>query len=316
MPEGTVNIGTMFGGRNVDTFLGLPRCDDLGRLQPGAAILGAPCATPYASVGPYCADAPRTIRQTSARYAGALQHMDFDLGGPILASGAVPAVDCGDLPFDAADAAGNRARIRDAVGAMLEADAVPVIVGGDDSIPIPLFEAFAGRGPFTVVQVDAHIDWRDEVDGERYGLSSTMRRASEMGHVERIVQIGARGLGSARPADYRDALDWGVEFVTARELHETGVEAALAHIPEGAPVLLAFDCDALDPTTMPAVIGPAPGGLTYWQAVDIVQGVARRGRIAAFDLVEFMPARDIHGLGALTASRLLVNAIGAIVRQD
>lgn len=67
-------------------------------------------------------------------------------------------------------------------------------------MPIPLFQTFGGRDPFTVLKVDAHIDWREEVQGVRLGLSSTMRRASEMGWIARIVQIGARGTGSAHVA--------------------------------------------------------------------------------------------------------------------
>ncbi len=73
-----------------------------------------------------------------------------------------------------------------------------------------MLEAFGARGKtYTILQIDAHIDWRDEVGGERLGLSSTMRRASEMQHVERIIQLGCRGIGSAREADLQDALDWG-----------------------------------------------------------------------------------------------------------
>jgi agmatinase len=66
---------------------------------------------------------------------------------------------------------------------------------------------------------------------------------------------------------------------------------------------------------MPAVIGPAPGGLTYWQAIDLIEGVAKRARIASFDLVEFMPARDIGGLGALTAGRIIAHVIGLMARR-
>ena len=65
---------------------------------------------------------------------------------------------------------------------------------------------------------------------------------------------------------------------------------------------------------MPAVIGPAPGGLTYWQAIEIIEGVSRKGRIASFDLVEFMPKRDVSGLAALIAGRIIVHVIGLIAR--
>jgi agmatinase len=304
----------MFGGSARGTFLDLPKASISEAARTHVAILGAPAATPYPSVGPYCAGGPAAIRAGIANWAGARDHMDFDLGGTMVAAGAF-AVDCGDLPWDAQDADGNRARITAAARTLLDGGAVPVVIGGDDSIPIPLFQAFEGRGRFTIVQIDAHIDWRDEVEGLKLGLSSTMRRASEMGWIERIVQVGARGTGSARVSDYQDARAAGVRFFFADVVHERGIEPVLAEVPEGSNVLFTVDCDGLDPAIMPAVIGPAPGGLSYWQAVGLLRGVARKARIAAFDIVEFMPDRDQHQRGALTAARLVANAIGLISRQ-
>jgi agmatinase len=312
-PSPRPQLRDMFGPAP-STFLGLPSASLAEAASADIAIVGAKGATPYPSVGAYCAGAPAAIRAGIANWAGARDHMDFDLGGRMLPDG-VRAVDCGDLPFDAEDAAANRASITAAVAALLDGGAVPVVIGGDDSVPIPLLEAFAGRGAFTVVQVDAHIDWRDEVEGIRLGLSSTMRRASEMGWIERIVQIGARGTGSARIADYEDACRAGVRFVLGGDVAAHGIAPALEHVPAGANVLLTIDCDGLDPAIMPGVIGPAPGGLSYWQTVELMQGIARKARIAGFDIVEFMPARDIEERGALTAGRLIANAIGLIGRQ-
>jgi agmatinase len=313
-PHPRSSIGDMFGAA-ADTFLGLPAATIAEGAQAAAAIIGAPAATPYSSVGAYCAGAPRAIRAGIANWAGARDHMDFDLGGRMVPDG-VTAVDCGDLAFDAEDAAGNRQRITEAVTALLAGGAVPVVLGGDDSIPIPVFQAFAGRGPFTVLQIDAHIDWRDEVEGIRLGLSSTMRRASEMGWIERIIQVGARGTGSARLGDYADALAAGVEFFLAKDVVRHGIEPILAAIPAGAELLVTIDVDGLDPSIMPGVIGPAPGGLLYWQAAGLLQGAAAKARIAGFDIVEFMPERDIGQQGALTAARLVANAIGLIARQQ
>ncbi len=315
MTETSADIGRMFGPGNGDqTFLGFPACAELSELAADIAIIGAPCATPYKSVGAYCAGAPAAIRAGIAGYAGVRDHQDFDLGGPLLGKSGTRVVDCGDLPYDQDDAPGNRERIRTAVETILERGARPVAFGGDDSIPIPVIQAYEGRGPLTVVQIDAHIDWRDEVAGERFGLSSTMRRASEMPWVERISQIGARAVGSARPNDYRDALDWGVSFVLAREVHACGLDSVLELVPEGAQVFVTLDCDGLDPWIMPAVIGPAPGGLGYWQMVDLLHGLAAKATIAGFDIVEFMPARDIQGLAALTAARIVCNVLGLMAR--
>jgi agmatinase len=308
------DLGALFGAAATETFLGLPMAGDLGALQARMAILGVPCATPYRSVGPYCAGAPKAIRDAIAGYASNIHHVDFDLGGPIFPD-TITAVDSGDLACTGDDPAANRIAIREAVATILARGAVPIVIGGDDSVPIPVFEAFHGSGPLTIVQIDAHIDWRDEVAGERFGLSSTMRRASEMAHIERIVQVGQRGIGSARPGDFADAKAWGAIFVPAEALHERGIEPVLAAVPTGAQVLVTFDCDGLDPTTMPGVIGPAPGGLTYWQALGILRGIAAKARIAAFDIVEFVPERDVAGLGALTAARIIVNVLGLLARQ-
>ena len=188
--------------------------------------------------------------------------------------------------------------------------------GGDDSLPIPMLEAFGARGrSFTILQIDAHIDWRDVVQGENLGLSSTMRRASEMPHISQIIQIGQRGIGSARIADMQDALDWGVEFIPGGEVARFGVGRAVDLIPEGAEVIICLDVDALDPAIMPAVIGRTAGGMTYWQLLELIAGVAEKARIAGFDMVELMPERDIDGQGALLASQILASVLGVIARQ-
>lgn len=314
-PTTSPQVGAIYGATSSATFLGLPS----GTLADGAraaiAIFGAATATPYPAVGAYCADAPRAIRAGIANWAGARDHMDFDLGGRLLPAG-VSAVDCGDLDIDPNDAAGNRAKITAATKVLLQGGAVPVLLGGDDSVPIPLFQAFEGRGPFTVLQIDAHIDWRDEVQGIRLGLSSTMRRASEMPWIGRIIQVGMRGSGSARVGDFEDAQRACVTFITAREVATRGIQPALDAIPPGSDLLITLDCDGLDPSVIPGVIGPAPGGLGYWQVVELLHGAAQRARIAAFDLVEFVPQRDIQQLGALVAARLVGNAIGLIARQQ
>ena len=87
-----------------------------------------------------------------------------------------------------------------------------------------------------------------------------MRRASEMGHIEAIIQVGARNIGSARPQDLADAKAWGAKFFTARDVARDGLQPVLDAIPAGSNVIICFDCDALDPSIVPAVIGRAAGG--------------------------------------------------------
>jgi agmatinase len=309
------NLATMFGAGATDTFMGLPRCRDLARLDVRMALLGADGCTPYPSVGFYCAGGPQAIRSAGAVYAANLMHVNFDLGAPVF-PGAVSCADAGDLPQDESDPAGNRARIFGAVSTILERGAVPILIGGDDSLPIPMLEAYgARRRQFTVLQIDAHIDWRDEVGGEKLGLSSTMRRASEMGHIERIIQVGSRGIGSARASDLADALAWGVHFVPAGEVARFGVGRAVDLVPDSADVIICLDLDALDPSIMPAAIGRAAGGLGYWHVLELIGGVAEHARIAGVNMVEFMPDRDIDGMGAMVTAQLLAGIMGIIARQ-
>ncbi|MEM9138952.1 MAG: arginase family protein [Pseudomonadota bacterium] len=304
--------GRMFGaGETVETFMGLPKG------APGdpakGAILGVPGVTPYGSVGAYCADGPAAIRAAIAGYAPNLTHVDFDAADVKDAAPMVPeapnVIDCGDLAYESGDFAANRAAVRGAVQAMLAAGSVPILLGGDDSLPIPMLEAYAGHGPITILQIDAHIDWRDEVQGERLGLSSGMRRASEMGHVERIIQVGMRAIGSARPADVEDALAWGATLVPARRVAREGVWPVVDLIPEGAQVVVCLDADGLDPSIVPGVIGRAPGGLGYWDVVNLIEGAATRGRLVGFEVAEFMAARDVDGIGALNIARIVANVV-------
>ena len=298
-----------------DTFIGLPRCRDLSRLSTKIALIGADGCTPYPEAGFFCAGGPAAIRAASAEQTPFLSHVNFDLGGPIF-PGAIDAVDAGDLPQSPDDPVGNRARIFGAVSQVLDRRGVPFLIGGDDSLPIPMFEAYGARGKtYTVLQIDAHIDWRDEVQGERLGLSSSMRRASEMAHVDRIIQLGSRGLGSARAGELRDALEWGVDFIPAGAVARDGVWRAVDLIPEGAEVIITLDLDALDPSIMPAVAGRTAGGLGYWQVLELVGAVAEKARIAGFDMVEFMPSRDIDGMGATLAAQLLASVMGIVARQ-
>ncbi len=310
------DLAALFGATDASTFLGLRRVSPADKFSASSAYIGAPGATPYGSVGAYCHNAPVVLRRAIASLTANIDRYNFDLDGPTFPDGTLPAVDCGDVVFDEADFAKNRSAITQAVTDVLANNAVPIVVGGDDSIPVPMLQALASTGKrYTILQIDAHIDWRESHMGETLGLSSTMRRASEMSHIEHIVQVGARGVGSAHPQDYQDAVDSGVRFVTAGALHREGVTAALDLISPGANIVVCLDVDALDPSIVPGVIGRTPGGLNYHQVLDLITGASDKGRISAIDFVEYMPDVDVDDLGALVVSRLIASTMGVLARQ-
>jgi agmatinase len=197
---------------------------------------------------------------------------------------------------------------------ILAAGALPITIGGDHGVPIPVFRAFEGRGPITLVHIDAHLDWRDEVNGVREGYSSPIRRASEMPHIGEIFQIGLRAQGSARPEEVEAARAYGAHLIPAHELHDVGMRAILERIPDGGRYYLTIDADGLDPSVMPAVMGPAPGGVTYHQMHTLIHGLVRKGRVVGMDVVEIAPSYDVNRISCITAGRLIVNLIGAAVR--
>lgn len=308
------SINNIFGGTPATTFMGLP-AGDLGKLQPGIGVLGVPVATPYAVTGPYASGMSQAVRKAVAGYGNALDNMDFDLGGRIRGDGRAAMLDYGDLAWDAKDFEQNRTRIRSVISAMLKAGTTPVVIGGDDSVPIPVYQAFEGHGPLDVLLIDAHTDFRDEVNGEKLGLSSTMRRASEMSHIGKLVMAGQRSIGSAKVADYEEAVKRGVTIVTARRLHAEGLKSTLEAIPKGRKLWINLDVDAMDPSIMPAVIGPAPGGLSFWQVVELIAGAAERTKLAGFSMVEFVAEKDASGLAALNLARILCNVLGILARE-
>lgn len=301
------------------SFARLPEAtpDNLGGAK--VAILGIAEASPYKlGVASHSANAPAALRDASDSFAGQLRQMDFDLGRPLLGPNGETfgLVDCGDVPTDPSDPAGNRDRITMSVRNILEAGAVPVVLGGDDSVPIPVFQAYEGRGPFTILQIDAHADWGDVIQGNPLGYGSPMRRAAEMPWITGMVQIGMRGLGSGDAWQIRDAEAWGSHLVPSRRFHAEGVAAALAPIVQGSSVLITIDCDGIDPSLLPAVNMPTPGGLTYEDMMAILHAIAAKAQIAGFILTELVPERDdAHRLSAMTAARI-VSVVSGLIAGD
>ena len=295
------------------TFLGLPSTDIRHVAADSVVVMGATDATPYEpGKASHSQDGPAAIRAASQKFAQWHEHYDFDISTKLIDFPDSSIVDVGEIDCSPDTPERNRANIQAAVSSVLAAGARPLVFGGDDSVPIPVLSAYEGHGPIWVVQIDAHMDWRDERFGETLGWSSPMRRASEMDWVTGMIQIGIRGVGSAFVQDVCDAKAWGSKIVTARDVYRTGIAPALDQIPDGARVFVSLDLDAIDPAFMPGVMAQAPGGLNYWHVIDIFEELSRSQKVVGCNIVELAPQRDTSGVSAMTAARIACNAISAM----
>lgn len=301
------------------TFLNFPFAADLDSIDADIAILGIPFGMPYSpdAMANDQSRAPDALRRspTEIDVDYVRNHYDFDLGGPLLDNRDIKVVDCGNVAADMGDHTAHYRNAEAAVRKIVKSGATLISLGGDHGIPIPILRGMEVLGEtITLVQVDAHIDWRDNVNGEKNGYSSPIRRASEMDWVGDIVQIGIRGIGSARTGEVAFAKAYGANIITAYEMHDIGMQAVLDRIPDGGPYYLTVDADGLDPTIMPAVMAQSPGGLTWVQMHKLIHGLVKKGRVVGMDLVEIAPSRDVGATTMVHAERLICNFIGATVR--
>ena len=186
-------------------------------------------------------------------------------------------------------------------------------LGGEHTVTVGLVQACQTRYPdLTVVALDAHADLRESYDGSKLSHACVMRRIYELGRP--LVLMGVRSYSQEEFNLLRVAPR--LKVFKARDLAGAeGWTQALEHLKGiPGPVYLSIDLDALDPGIMPAVGTPEPGGLTYYQALTIIETLAKRGPIIGLDLVELAPIPG-HHVSQFTAARLMYKALGYIYRS-
>jgi agmatinase len=282
-------------------------------------VIGVPYGSPYRMefVHSDAAEAPREFRRrVDARFGAHAERYDFELGGTLFDDTGRRLLDVGDVVGNPRDLDGNGAAGTAALRDILDAGAVPLVLGGDDSVPIVCARAFAAAAPcVNVLQIDAHIDFADQRDGRTDGFSSPIRRMSEMGWVGQIVQVGARGTGSATPDDVAAARAAGNVIITADDVHDHGVGIVVDAMRGDLPWFVSFDVDGLDPTIAPGTSCPLPGGLLYRQARDLLAAFGGAHRLAGIGIFEHFPSLDVRDTTSLTLGRLLFTLVGHAARR-
>ncbi|MCA8880752.1 MAG: agmatinase [Rhodobacteraceae bacterium] len=294
----------------ISTFAKAPYQPDWDALSADVAILGAPfdAGTQWRAGARF---GPRAIREASTLFSfghsGAYDHEDDAtyLDG-------VRIVDIGDADIIHTDTLGSHANIEAGVRAILKAGALPVILGGDHSVNIPCIDAFSDQAPVHLVQIDAHLDFVDERHGVRFGHGNPMRRAAEKPWVTGLSQLGIRNVSSTAKDGYEAARTMGSDILSVRQVRTLGVAAVLERIPAGKRYYLSVDIDGFDPSIAPGTGTPSHGGFIYYEVLELLAGLARRGSIVGIDLVEVAPDYDPSGITQILAAQLLLNTIGRI----
>ena len=214
--------------------------------------------------------------------------------------------DGGDIALINGDVEKHYADIESAVRFAISRDSVPVIIGGDDGITNPVLRGLDALSDITLIQIDAHLDWCDKRFEERDGFSSPMRRASELPFINEIHQIGIRSFGSAQQSEWDSAIEYGANIHLARDVHKYGLSPVQESLPQSGNFFINLDIDGFDPSVMPGTIALSPGGLTWWQVVDLFEMIANRGTILGLNIVEFAPKNDLNQLSSIGIGRLIL----------
>lgn len=275
--------------------------DDADFDRAAAAIL----PVPYDGTVSYrsgARDGPQAIIEAS-RYLE-LYEPDLDLEPAQWGIATLPA-----LEPDVSGPEANIPRVEQVVGTLADAGKLPVMLGGEHSLTIGAVRALAQRHPgLSILQLDAHADMRDSYQGSHYSHASVMRRVREIVGGGSVVQAGIRSISSEEMQHIRDAGVTGVHLYTPGQYNDpAAIDELLAGL--GDTVYVTVDLDALDPSIMPAVGTPEPGGLSWQETLGILRAVAQRSRIVGFDIMELAPNEGpTHA--AFTAARLTYKLIG------
>lgn len=297
------------------TFGKNPYVSDWDAIDSDVAILGAPFdfGTQWRAGGRF---GPRSIREASTLFSfGHGGAYDFEDDVTYMPSGEVSVVDIGDADIIHTDTVQSHANIEYGVRKILSAGAFPVVLGGDHSVNIPCVAAFDDQEPIHIVQIDAHLDFVDERHGVRAGHGNCMCRAAQAGHVTGLSQIGIRNVSSTTREGYEAARAAGSDIISVRQFRKLGVEGVLERIPAGVRYYVTIDIDGFDPSIAPGTGTPSHGGFLYYEGLELLAGLAKRGAVVGVDLVEVAPDYDHTGTTAILAAQLLMNFIGRVMHE-
>lgn len=285
------------------TFLGVPPATHAKAGQ--IAVMGLPfdCGTHATRIG--SRQGPAAFRAASSEvrpYYPPLADVDPRAGERV--------VDLGDVDVVASEIEPSMAAMEAAVYEVVRADAVPLCVGGDGTVTLPVLRALARRYPeLVLVHIDAHTD---AYPGEDINTGTTFSRAAAEGLIDtkRSFHIGARGT-MLLPGAYDYTRSLGFRLITGDEVRRRGAADIAAEVREvagGRPVHLSFDLDYFDPSAAPGVATPTWGGPPVAEAFDLLHGLKGLDLVGV-DINTLSPPHDVAGMSAMLAGHVAVIAM-------
>ena len=310
------------------TYLGTPFAvngKELKSMNADIAIIGAP--VDMGVVGrPGARYGPRAIRQADYWPKPAKLSNLYHLNLEVFPLKEMNVVDFGDANCPPSSLEKSHEAIEKKVTEALDADAIPIVLGGDHSITLPSATAVAkkyGYGNVGMVHFDAHADTRESSYGDvLIGHGTPMRRLIESGAIpgKNFVQIGLRGPWPP-PVDQKWMKDQGMRWHLMAEIEKKGfdevLEMAISEALDGPDKLyISVDVDVMDPAFAPGTGTPEPGGITSLELLRAIREIVLSKGMVAMDVVEVAPVYDQPGdITAQAAHRCIYEAISALAKK-
>jgi guanidinobutyrase len=294
------------GGNQMPRFAGPASMMRLPQVPSAAGLDACFIGVPFdigTSLRPGARFGPRDIRANSVLirpYLMATKAQPFD---------SLNVADVGDVAINTYSIDKSMALIEAAYREVLAQDCIPLTMGGDHTIVLPILRAIARKhGPVALVHVDAHADINDEMFGEKIAHGTPFRRAVEEQLLDcaHVYQIGLRATGYG-PDDFDWSRQQGFTVIQAEDCWFRSLAPLMREVADrlrDRPVYLSFDIDALDPAFAPGTGTPEIGGLTVAQGMEIIRG-CQGLRLVGGDVVEVSPPYDPFGTTSLVAANLL-----------
>ncbi len=321
------NEGRMFGSQfnvvpggaggypfvGIPSFMSVPICTDLDKLDADIAIMGAPTdeGSPFL---PGARLGTRSIREHSMRFGNA-GYYDHNVQKEFLADELQGRriVDVGDANVQVTQPDVTFDNITALTKAVVDRGAMPVVIGGDHAISFPIARAF--NEPFHVVHFDAHIDYVPFWHGFQYTNGHAFRLIRTLDNCRSMTQVGIRSLRNAK-SWIEDALADGNRVINMQQFRDEKPSGIVGGIPRDSKIYVSIDVDVLDNTLVPGCVSAEPDGMMYNELRDTLFALAEHTEIIGFDLCEVNPQLDVRtGVTSYLAAHTIIEFLSRICDQ-